>query len=165
MAVLVGRYSVTVSAAAIGGFTVAHFHGPANSSSNAGVLFDVINGTLLSTTGHAEGFIVRPNAAGLQALTGGQVYVNVHTTPNIRGQLLGLTTPATVSRGWATLQPQAGAAAAAWGTALVVLDETAGRISYSITIGGLSGAPTAGTLIEAFVFGLIVMCCFFCLLV
>ena len=88
---------MTVSAEAIGGFTVAHFHGPANSSSNAGVLFDVINGTQLSTTGHAEGFIVRPDAAGLQALTGGQIYVNVHTTPNIRGQLTGLTPPATIA--------------------------------------------------------------------
>ena len=86
----------------------AHFHGPGAVGKNAGVLYDLLT---LTTAGQKAGtfsgvvsLIDKPNnttfsiAQQVDQLTGGQWYMNLHTSPTfsggeIRGQLLAVSVP------------------------------------------------------------------------
>ena len=88
-------YSITITG--IDTVTAAHFHGPAAIGSNAGVLKAIAG---LKDADHVEGVWSKEdmNAEAMAALLAGEVYVNVHSeafgSGEIRGQLIGLTSPA-----------------------------------------------------------------------
>jgi hypothetical protein len=76
-----------------GTITMAHFHGPAGFGEDAGPLFTI---PINATTGRARGLWANLTTMQYAWLTGGRVYVNVHTTVSpggeIRGQVGGLST-------------------------------------------------------------------------
>jgi hypothetical protein len=67
--------------------TAAHFHGPAEPGKNAGVMIPIQN----IATSPAEGSATLTDAQAAD-LTGGRLYVNVHTAANPGGEIRGQVT-------------------------------------------------------------------------
>ena len=91
-------YSLTLSDNLSGTITAAHFHGPADTTGNAGVLEAILG--LNATSLHTEGKWVNISANNIGFLKSGKIYVNVHTTSfasgEVRSQVDGtFTAPAT----------------------------------------------------------------------
>ena len=103
--------TVTITGNLTSNVSMAHIHGPANSTQTAGIMLDfvpsmttVINagtrtGTIVSASFDLDNLavsstgILRVNADDLiAALNNGQAYVNVHTTTNPTGELRGQIT-------------------------------------------------------------------------
>jgi hypothetical protein len=67
--------------------TAAHFHGPADASKNAGVEVPIPN----IGTSPVEGSATLTDAQAAD-LTGGKLYVNIHTAANPGGEIRGMVT-------------------------------------------------------------------------
>ena len=67
--------------------TAAHFHGPAESGKNAGVMIPIQN--IATSPAEGSATLTDPQAADL---LGGRMYVNVHTAANPGGEIRGQVT-------------------------------------------------------------------------
>ena len=139
-------YTITVTGLS-GAVTGAHFHGPAGTSGTAGVLY-VIPGFAGATS--VSGVWQGLTAQQVAYLTTEQVYVNIHTGANpggeVRGQVMGLTTPPMLEYGYAMLTGSAEVPAVttiATGSGVMRVDTVTGTLQYSVTSSGLSGPITA----------------------
>lgn len=69
--------------------TAAHFHGPAGSGKNAGVMVPIFAGPAAKSPFEGTATL---NDAQAQALMAGDMYVNVHTEANKAGEIRGQVT-------------------------------------------------------------------------
>jgi CHRD domain len=69
--------------------TAAHFHGPAPKGKNAGVMVPIFAGPTAKSPFEGSATL---NDAQAEALTSGNMYVNVHTAANKAGEIRGQVT-------------------------------------------------------------------------
>jgi hypothetical protein len=69
--------------------TAAHFHGPAPQGKNAGVMIPIFQGPTAKSPFEGSATL---NDAQAQALTSGDMYVNVHTAEHKAGEIRGQVT-------------------------------------------------------------------------
>lgn len=122
--------------------TLAHIHGPADTSTSAGVMINLapFNDGGFGVSGGISGSVVL-TAEQKAAIYQGRTYVNVHTDANKPGEIRGQVAPVllTAALGGANEKPTAvNTTATGTGHFLLVGD----RLWMNVTYGGLSGAAT-----------------------
>lgn len=125
-----------------GAATAAHFHGPAATTNNAGVLIDLspYNGGAFGSNGAVSGTIVLSDAQKALFLSG-QMYVNFHTASKPAGEMRGQVAPVLMqaSLEGANERPTP-VTTSARGLGLFTL--VGDQLSFNLTYRGLSGPAT-----------------------
>lgn len=104
--------------------TDAHIHGPAAPGVSGNILFPLPNGSF-------SDFLISPSASDVQNLKNGQLYINVHSSNFLNGEIRGQFTTA------------ASASSVQLSSASYIVSESAGRATITVSrIGDTSNAAT-----------------------
>ena len=123
--------------------TAAHFHGPATSTNNAGVLIDLapfrsgafgVNGTFSGS--------INLSPTQRDTFLSSRIYVNVHTGSNPGGEIRGQVAPV-LMRSYLSGAEERATAVVSPGSGLGTFALVLNRLALAVTYGGLPGTATA----------------------
>jgi uncharacterized repeat protein (TIGR01451 family) len=105
--------------------TAAHIHGPAAPGALGNILFPLPNGSF-------SDFLISPSAADVQNLKNGQLYINVHSSNFLNGEIRG------------QFSASSSASSVQFSSASYLVSESAGRAT--ITVNRIGDTSTAGSI-------------------